>query len=332
MVKKILLGLLVVVVLFIIVGFFLPAKLEISRSTIVNAPPEYAFEEVNALDSWPKWSYWNTLDTAMAITYGDKRSGTGASYSWQSGELGDGKATISESVPFTSINAELDFMENGIAKAWYSFEPEGEGTKVTMNFSSDAGYNPFGRWMGMLLIKPAIVESFDYGLNKLKELAEAKPKFTIPITIENTSPISYIGVSHTMSPQDMDAVTKQMEKMYTELYGALEKAKVEPAGAPFALFNSFSEESMDFVAALPVPAGAKLPSKYKLMQTPGGRVVKAIQNGDYNNLEQTHQQIDSFISFKKLQVNNAPWEVYVVSPTNEKDPAKYVTEVYYPVE
>lgn len=332
MIKKILLGLLVIVVLFIIVGFFMPAKLELRQSIVIDAPAEYAFEEINNLESWNNWSYWNTLDTSMTIMYGDKRTGAGAFYTWQSEQLGNGKASISESVPFTSINADLDFMDNGVAKAWYTFEPEGEGTKLTMYFSSDSGYNPIGRWISTLLIKPSIMQSFDYGLNKLKTIAEAKPKFTIPISIEEITPISYIGVRHTMNPQDFEAVDKQMLKMYGELYTALEKAKVEAAGPPFCLFLSYEETSMDFVAAVPVPADAKFPAKYKIMQTPGGRAVKAVQNGPYENLGDTHSQIDTFLAFRELEVNNPVMEVYVVGPFVTPDADKFVTEVYYPVQ
>src|SRR3712207_9327577 len=46
-------------VLLALVGFLLPAQLELSKSVTVNAPPEYSFEEVNSLENWKKWSYWN---------------------------------------------------------------------------------------------------------------------------------------------------------------------------------------------------------------------------------------------------------------------------------
>jgi effector-binding domain-containing protein len=59
--------------------------------------------------------------------------------------------------------------------------------------------------------------------------------------------------------------------------------------------------------------------------------VKAIHSGDYNNLKSTHDQVNQYIQFKKLQIVGAPWEVYVTDPTVEKDTTKWVTEVYYPV-
>jgi effector-binding domain-containing protein len=331
MIKKILLGLLGLVVLLVIVGFFLPSKLEITKSISINAPAEYAFEEVNTLANWNRWSYWNTLDSAMEITYGEKMMGAGAFYAWNSQNLGQGKLSITESTPFKSIKADLNFMEDGEpSKAWYDFEPEGEGTKLTMGFNSEYGMNPLNRWMGLALIQPEINKAFDHELNKLKELAEAKPKFMVKITHEDIAPFSYIGLKHTMSPSDPNAVSAQMGKMYGELFTAAKKAKVE-TGQPFCLFPSYSETSMDMVCALPVDAKAKVPAKYKVEQNEGGKAVKATHQGDYKNLITTHEQINKFIAFKKLEIAGAPWEVYVTDPMIEKDTTKWVTEVYYPV-
>jgi effector-binding domain-containing protein len=121
-----------------------------------------------------------------------------------------------------------------------------------------------------------------------------------------------------------------MEKMYGDLFTAMKKAKVE-TGQPLCLFPSYSETSMDMICALPVDARAKVPTKYKIEQNEGGKAVKAIHQGDYKDLIITHEQINKFMEFKKLELSGAPWEVYVTDPTLEKDTAKWVTEVYYPV-
>lgn len=174
MIKKILISLVGLLCILVVVGFFLPSQLEISRSITINAPAEYAFDEVNNLENHPKWSYWNTLYKEMTTTYGDIKSGVGAMSSWSGEESGDGSMTITESVAYSSIKFDLDFMEDGTAKSWYTFESEGENTKLTTGFLVDFGMNPIGRWMGVFM-KPEMNKAFDYNLSKLKELAEAKP-------------------------------------------------------------------------------------------------------------------------------------------------------------
>lgn len=334
MLKKILLGLLVLVVVLVVVGFMMPAKMEVSKSITINAPAEYAFEEINDLEQNPKWSYWNTLYKDMTVTYGDIRQGVGATSGWDGEESGKGKMTITESIPNQSVKLDLDFMEQGTAKAWYTLEPGAEGTtKLTTGFEADMGMNPFMRIMGALFIKGEMDKAFDHNLNKLKELAEAKPVFTVAITQETTTPISYVGISSTMGTEDKNAISAQMAKSYGELATALQKSNVQMTGPALSFYPRWDEakKEMDMVCAFPVPADAKLPAKYKVQQTTGGLAVKAVHQGDYNNLEETHNQINQYIQFRKLQITGAPWEVYLTDPMTEKDTTKWITEIYYPV-
>ncbi|MBT1710918.1 SRPBCC family protein [Fulvivirgaceae bacterium PWU5] len=173
--KKFFFGLLAILVLLAIVGLMLPGKMEITRHITIAAPAENIFEEINDLERWGRWSYWNDLyKDDMQLTYGDKRVGSGAWYSWTGKKSGDGKVTITESIPGSSIKTDLDFMEHGVAKGWYTFTPKGDSTQLTIGFSSDLGPNPISRWFGIIM-KPEMNKAFDYNLTHLKALAEAKP-------------------------------------------------------------------------------------------------------------------------------------------------------------
>jgi hypothetical protein len=173
MLKKILIGLGGLIALLIIVAFFLPGKTEVSKSATINAPDSVLFAEINSLERWQTWQYWNTLDDKIIITYGDKKEGQGANYSWDGPKMGKGTITITESVPNRSVATDLLFSESNLAKALYTLEPDGGGTKMTMNFSAENGMNPIARWMGVIM-KPEIEKSFDYALDKLKEKAGGK--------------------------------------------------------------------------------------------------------------------------------------------------------------
>lgn len=323
------------IVLLLLIGFVLPRKFELTKSEVINAPAAYVFEEINDLERWPGWSYWHTLDPNMEVVYGEQKSGTGASYEWKgNSDVGEGKLMIIESKPNESVACDLFFMQaEDASKAVYQLEPAEGGTKLTMHFDTDFGMNPIMRWMGVAMFPSEMNKAFDYNFTKLREIAEAKPKFTVTLSEETTHPVSYIGISTTMGFEDGAAISAQMAKSYGELMGVLQKAKVEIAGAPFCLYPRWDEEKkeMDMVCALPVPPGAKLPAKYPVMQTTGGKAVKAIHLGDYNKLEDTHNQINQYIQYKKLEIVGAPWEVYVTDPEMEKDTTKWVTEVFYPV-
>lgn len=334
MVKKILLALAGLVVVLVIVGFILPSKTEVTRTIFINAPSGYVFEEVNNLEKHPGWSYWNNLyKDDMTVNYGDTKAGAGAVSEWDGKKSGKGKMTITESVPDKSIKIDLDFMEQGTAKSWYTFEPQGEGTKVTTGFEADMGMNPLMRLIAAVFMKPEMNKAFDYNLNHLKEIAEAKPKFTVTITEENIQPVTYIGISTTMSTENQDAISAAMAKSYGELMAVLNKAKAEMTGPPFCLYPKWDEaaKQMEMVCALPVPANTKAPAKYKVAEVAGGKAVKAVHRGSYHNLKKTHDEIARYIEYKKLEIIGAPWEVYITDPMVEKDTAKWITEVFYPV-
>jgi len=334
MIKKILIGIVGLVVALLIIGFILPGKIEISKSISMNAPASYVFEEINNLENNAKWSYWNNLyKDNMTVAYGDIKSGVGAISEWDGEESGKGKMTITESIPDKSIKMDLDFMENGTAKSWYTFEPEGEGTKITTGFTTDFGMNPIGRWMGVF-IKPEMEKAFDHNLSELKEIAEAKPKFTVQFSEETTPSLSYVGIAATsMSTEDIAAMSAHMAKSYGELAMVLGKAKVEITGPAFCIIDKWDEttKQTDFTCAFPVAANAKVPAKYKIMQTESTPAIKVVHTGSYDNLGETHQQIGHYLEFKKIEMNGPALEVYVTDPEVEKDTTKWITEIYYPI-
>jgi effector-binding domain-containing protein len=329
MLKKILFFLAGIVILLLAIGFILPAKLDVSRNVSIHAPTNYVFEEINNLERWEKWQYWNTLDPETKITYGDIKVGTGASYFWDGPKLGKGSVTITESITNKSIALDLKFTENSIAKGIYSVEPDGENTLLNFNFSADQGLNPIARWFNVFM-KGEIEKSFEYAGEKIKEIAEAKPVFAFPLNEETVPAISYVGLTHIMSPKDQLAVNKQMEKMYTKLAADLKKANVKITGSPFCIYPKYSEESMEMVCAMPVSASVKV-AGYQVMQTEAGRAVKGVMHGDYSNLQNVHNEIQKYIKYKNLIESGAPREVYITDPMLETDTSKWITEVYYPV-
>ena len=335
MVKKILIGLAILIVALVLISFLLPGKLEISRSKVINASAESVFDEFNDLKKWQEWQYWNTLDSTMEITYGEKTVGTGASYAWKgNSKVGEGTITITESIPNTSVATDLAFTGYEPAKALYTVEPQGDSTKATLNVTLDFGMNLIGRWIG-LFMKGEMEKAFDYGLNNIQTRAEAKPKFSADISETTTPAIYYVSISSgTMSTEDEAAMNAQMGKAFGQLATDLNKAKVQITGAAFCLYPKWDEatKQMEMVCAFPVDEKAKVPAKYKVQQVAAGKVVKAVHRGDYSKLMDTHMQVNQYIEAKKLLIAGAPWESYLTDPMIEKDTAAWVTEVYYPVQ
>src|SRR5438874_6603675 len=101
MIKKILLGAIVVIVLvvaiFCIVVALQPSHYHIERSATMNAPASVVFNQVNDLHRWDAWSPWAKLDPNMKQSYEGAPSGTGAICSWTGNDqVGQGRMTITD--------------------------------------------------------------------------------------------------------------------------------------------------------------------------------------------------------------------------------------------
>src|ERR1051325_11907427 len=98
MIKKILLGAIVVLVLvvaiFCVVVAIQPSHYHIERTAIINAPAPIVFAQVNDFHKWDAWSPWAKLDPSMKTTYEGALSGKGAIYTWKgNSNVGEGRMT-----------------------------------------------------------------------------------------------------------------------------------------------------------------------------------------------------------------------------------------------
>lgn len=329
MIKKIVIALFAVMVVFAVIGLFLPRTLSVTRTGIIHAPADYVFDDINDLKNWQSWNYWNAQDPAMTVTYGDVVEGVGATYAWNGPVNGSGTIRITESQPDERVTTAIDFGGNA-AQGTYSLVSRGDSTQVTMTLTADMGGNPVGRWIG-LFMQMEIDKAFAYSLEKLEQANAAKPRFSIPIAVVETAGFSYTGIRQSMNPKDPDAIGAQTSGMFRKLFSDLQRAHVEMAGPPFCLYPRFTPEAMDVVCAVPVVPAAKLPTPYTVETFTGRLAARAIHVGSYRVLQRTHDQLIKYISFKGYAEAGPPWEVYLTDPELEKDTAKWVTEVYYPV-
>lgn len=170
--KRLLGGLLLVVLLLVGVGFLLPSTFGIRRSTVVNAPADKVYALVANPRHWNRWAVWNLRDPAMKIDYSGPEAGTGAVWAWQSKSQGDGRMTFTAGEPGKRLAYDLYFPDFGSTSTGeLRFTAEGSATRVTWVMNGDFGANPLYRWFG-LFSERMMGPDFDGGLANLKALAE----------------------------------------------------------------------------------------------------------------------------------------------------------------
>jgi len=333
--KKIAIGLLILVGLLVVIGFFMPRKSEVTRSVVINASPETVFPFVNNLKNWELWSPWQAMDPTVKLTYGTVYEGVGGTYSWDGPETGKGTVTITSSeFPKQMLN-DVTFDGMGTSKAAYNLEQVEGGTKLSWSFESDNGMNPFMRLMSVVM-EGMLGDQFDQGLNKIKELAEKAPKVESKNWKGKVEPAMVIKLAeqHYLAYHDTASVATISQKLgmaYGEIGKAVGAQKLAVVGAPFAIYFSQSTTNFEFDAALPVSKAGKDAGKVKAGKIASGNAVVVSFYGDYSQTPLAHETADKFILSEKKQVIGAPWEEYVTDPQTEKDTMKWLTRVYYPI-
>ena len=172
---RILIGLAVVIVVFVIIVATRPSEYSVTRSLAIAAPPEAIFPHVNEPRKWEAWNPWGKLDPTMKQTYEGAPAGVGAVYTWAGNrEVGEGRMTIIESRPNDLIRVRLEFLKPfaGTSIATFTFKPEGAGTLVTWSMAGENNFMAKAVHLVMDMDK-MIGGNFEKGLAQMKTVAEA---------------------------------------------------------------------------------------------------------------------------------------------------------------
>lgn len=128
MLKKILITLAVIIVVFAVIVALQPSDFRVARTATISAPPPAVFAQVNDFHKWEAWSPWAKLDPAAKNSFEGPAAGRGAIFKWSgNNEVGEGSMTITESRPSDLIKIKLDFTKpfEATNTTEFTFKPEG---------------------------------------------------------------------------------------------------------------------------------------------------------------------------------------------------------------
>jgi carbon monoxide dehydrogenase subunit G len=177
MLKKILIALAALVLIFVVIVALQPSDFQMARSATIAAPQQAVFAQVNDFHKWDAWSPWAKLDPNAKIGFEGPPEGQGTVMTWSgNSEVGEGKMTLTESRPYDLIKTKVDMVKPiaGSSISEFTFKPEGDQTSVTWSMAAHHNFlhkalcliSGGKRMMGGLM---------DKGLAQLKTVAESTP-------------------------------------------------------------------------------------------------------------------------------------------------------------
>ena len=177
MLKRILLGLVAVIVVAVVVVLILavqqPDEFRIQRTATINAPAEKIQPHIADFHQWSGWSPYEQLDPAMQRTFSGAEAGKGSIYEWSGNDdVGQGRMEILDATP-DKVTIKLDFYKPMEASntAAFALQPKGDATDVTW-----AMYGPMPFISKIMCVffdlDKMIGPDFEKGLAALKKVSE----------------------------------------------------------------------------------------------------------------------------------------------------------------
>lgn len=331
--KKLLYFIFGVIALYLILCIFGPAQNKVERSIEINADPEWLRSKITDLRFFhDEWSPWTEKDPKMKVTFKGEAGQEGSSMSWISDneEVGKGSMTYNRTSGDTIIQT-LHFDDYGDSKIYHIVSASGKGSKVTWAMESE---NPFFFRAMMLFMNmdKMIGPDFEKGLAKLKTATENGASEAGSLADYEIHEMSWTAKTF-YGKREKNLKFDKMEAFFGNTFGGigetLGKARLEPVGAPKAIFFAFDEKNMiaDVAAVMEVEKDTKF-AAWEKFEIPAGKVLHIAYYGPYDASMNAHLAMDAYMKKHNLSQSHVV-EEYVTDPMTEKDPSKWLTNIYY---
>ena len=120
-----------------------------------------------------------------------------------------------------------------------------------------------------------------------------------------------------------------------EAYGAigeyLGRIGVAPSGPPYARYLSVKPEHAVFEAGMPVAKALPGEGEIVAAELPDGDVAVTTHFGPFDQMQPGYEAIEEWMRENGRADGGPPWEVYMTDPGEEPDPAKWRTDIYWPL-
>ncbi len=174
MLKKIALGLVVIVAAVLLFALTKPDTFSVERSATIKAPPDKIYPLISDFHQWPQWSPWEKLDPNMKRSHSGAPQGPGAVYAWTGNDdVGEGRMEITGVTAPTQVNIKLDFIKPFAAQntTVFTLTPQGDSTQVKWVMRGPAPY--ITKLMTVFVSMDKMIgKDFEAGLSNMKAAAE----------------------------------------------------------------------------------------------------------------------------------------------------------------
>lgn len=320
-----------------VLGLIAPKDIHVEQSTSIDATKEQIFPHVQYFEKRNAWYPWMKYDPNMKLETEGEDGTIGAISRWEGNDdVGKGEQSITVIEPNERVETDLQFFEpfESEATTFIQLEETDKGTKVSWGFDSKMPF-PFNALSLFMDMTSGVEKDYANGLSMLKEIVEKEAKMPTKyngyaIQVIDLPSRHFIALEETVP---FDQIAASYARNFSKIAAALSANKIEVAGQPCGMFYKWDEENqkIDMAHAIPVASATEL-NGFTSITLPAGKVLLIDYYGEYDKSISAHEAIDKYLADRGAKNVPPVIEQYITDPSEEPDPAKWLTKIYYTLE
>jgi len=263
-------ALIIVFLLAVVVGIFMPSHGHIERSNMISKDIRDVYDVFNNFGRFKDYAVLRVFDPSLEYQLSGKAYGPGAKISWDSKvpKVGKGSLEIASATPgFAHISEQgSGQIVWNVTNDWsghnkqfvIDMERAGRGkrlVKVTWSYDVDYGWNLLARYSN-IYIHGTPDSVIRYSLDNVQTMLAAVPNIVYddlnPKLVDTPQqPVLFVSMHAKLNQTEIDYAKATA---MSELQAAMSKLKLSPTGPRIVISKSYGENSYDFDVGLPVSA------------------------------------------------------------------------------
>lgn len=306
--KLLIYGFFTLLILVFAIPLFLPDSIAVSQSIRIPAEARQVFRLVNNFENWKLWSPFELDNPDIEARITGAPLGEGSQLAYKSHTAGEGRITIIESKPYTSIKMMLGMQNGGIAVDEWTFEQQNDTVLVTWTLKLSELKYPFHRYFGFF--SRSLMAPFQQkGLEKLRDVAVQMSPL-LPVDTLNQDSFGAI-----VRNPEAELTEERLSQSAAETLDNLSRLRVMPSGDLIAVFGGNqnlppSKSVIGFV----VPEETRESGSFAYVEFAGGKAITTSVVGPLSERKKAYDELSLFMQEFRL----------------ERDSAKPVLEFYSP--
>ncbi len=282
---ELLIAFVIVALLFVVIGVFLPSKATVERSVELTNPISQVFDTVNGYRKFANISAFTASDRRAKLRVSGPPSGEGAKFSWDSFEkdIGKGNLEIIESVPNEKVVSKLTNPWRGQDKKSTFIlrtQPRTGATRLLWKVGLDCKWDLLCRYQGMYL-NGRMGELMRTSLNRLATTMATYPnvdysQVDVRLVDTEAKPFLYVESEVTSIPIEWDGAEAVQESAWTEVEAFLAANKLVATGPRTRVVVDLGDEKNVFQMGIPVESvdGIAPTGNVRIGQLPAAETIR----------------------------------------------------------